>query len=298
MQKCLIGGNLNLRLPPCSGNRSKISVINRSRSLFFGKKLAGALLVGVLVLSTLGCATFGYPPLPDYQLHSEARIGFYIDEIGGTPIHTHVGTTVFNNFSASYEDHSWELREHAAELLEAELAHRGFVGIDLRAEGLDGERLSNLTTASADGWQFSPGYEALVEQLRTDYSLQAVIVLRRIGRHPVTYVCGSGGCQTTFADGMGVQSRAFLGLLSFSAVPAIAMSVHVLDPPVDLTRYKPLSDLLTVNRNTVSLSGRVERPEEIRELDGAFWATVEEALRERIQELVETAVSMLAETGS
>ncbi len=38
---------------------------------YLGKKLADSVREGAVILCTSGCASFGYPPLPSYQLESK-----------------------------------------------------------------------------------------------------------------------------------------------------------------------------------------------------------------------------------
>lgn len=252
-------------------------------------RLAAALLLAVVIS---GCATLGYPPLPDFQLDSQSRVGYYMDDLGGSPTHTHVGTTVFTNFTRSYEQ-LWPLAEHAASALEAEAARHGLVAVDLRDIGLDGEALAQLTTSTSQGWQLAADQADLVARLQQDHQLAAVIVMRSLDRQQVFYVCGYGGCQSTFANGMGVLSRGMFGHLGFHAVPAISMQVHVLQPPVNLARYSPLSNKLHPNSNSVPLNDRVERPADIDTLSDDFLATVRTAIEERIDELIESAFHLL-----
>lgn len=55
----------------------------------------------VLALTVLsGCAS--NLPKPDFSIVESARIG-YLVELDRHPVHSHVGTTVFNNFTTTYE---------------------------------------------------------------------------------------------------------------------------------------------------------------------------------------------------
>ncbi len=247
----------------------------------------------VFSLSLLaGCATLGYPPVPDYQIEPQARVGFYIDGIGGNPIHSHVGTTIFNNFTKMY-DQIWPLEEHAIASLKAEAVRHSLVAVDLRGAGLDGEVLAALMTTSSEGWEYTPEGADLAARIVDEHRLDAVVVMRGLERHQVTYICGYGGCQSTSAEGMGVLSRGMFGHLNFSAVPAIAMQVYVLEPRVNLARYGALAEQLRVNQNTVNLRGKVERPDDLKELDEDLLATVREALEQRIEELIDSVFEML-----
>ncbi len=58
-----------------------------------------------LVLVLAGCATS--LPIPSFETKHGDRVGLLVD-IGDVPSHTHIGTTVFNNFERKYP-YQWRL---------------------------------------------------------------------------------------------------------------------------------------------------------------------------------------------
>lgn len=67
------------------------------------------LIVLALVSLGAGCASRYVPPTPAYKMKQNSKVGVLV-LTKDTPTHTHVGTTIFNNFVKEY-DFQWQLKQ-------------------------------------------------------------------------------------------------------------------------------------------------------------------------------------------
>ena len=197
------------------------------------KQYVGWFVVGVVLLS--GCATV--PPAPSFQLSSGDRVGIIVD-VGEGPAHTHVGTTIFNNFTKQC-DYDWGLEAAIVESFTRSLSASGFEVVDLKAQGYSHAQLTALVDAKNGGWAVSPERDEIVSQLLETENLRSVVVIGE-DRVLAALECGAFGCVDRAMDAPGVFTRSILGLTGYTAVAAIDMNVYVLEPPVDLAQLKPL----------------------------------------------------------
>src|SRR6266446_5740584 len=119
----------------------------------------GLACVVMLVLS--GCATS--PPIPSFETKRGDRVGILVD-IGDGPVHTHIGTTVFNNFEKKYL-YRWNLDSAVAEVLKNSLSKSGFAVVDLENEGLRYSDVTPLVVGDGEKWKVAPGKENTVREL-------------------------------------------------------------------------------------------------------------------------------------
>ncbi|MGY6555449.1 MAG: hypothetical protein ACXIUM_13110 [Wenzhouxiangella sp.] len=245
----------------------------------------------ILLLAVLsGCASNF--PKPDFTIADSARIGYFV-ELDRHPVHSHVGTTVFNNFTTTYEDEDWPLAELARQTLVDQLSLEGMIPVDLAGLGFELSDFNGLVRRNGQQWQAGPGKEETLNRLKLEQQLAAIVVVRPLGRHVVSLECSNLGCNNRWADGMGLFTRGFMGLLSFEAVPGMDLSIVVFDPLFDLALHRPLLDYRTVNGNSVALR-QVPRPDEFRELQTEDLLPVRAAIEQRIEEIMhKTALALV-----
>ncbi|MFK8068382.1 MAG: hypothetical protein AB8D52_09055 [Gammaproteobacteria bacterium] len=197
------------------------------------------LIISMLTLT--GCAT---PlPIPSFETKKGDRIG-YIVEIGEGALHTHVGTTIFNNFNKKYPL-KWELDSAVSEIMKNELNKSGFVAVDLGIEGISSEELSSLIIDSEEKWKYASGKEKIITNLVEDRDLKAVVIVKE-NRVLVALECAGGPCSERYADSSGLYTRSFFGLSQYFAVPAFNLNVYLLDPPADIASGETLREMLSI----------------------------------------------------
>jgi hypothetical protein len=186
-------------------------------------------LIGILSAIFLsGCATS--PPVPKIELTQGDRIGVLVDS-GNTLSHLHVGTTVFNNFSRSY-DYKSNLRSDISQAVEKSVQKAGLTVVNLQTAGFNYSDISNLVQAAGDKWQISSGKESIALRLKKELNLKAILVVKE-GRVLASLECYGGPCAERYMDSSGLFTRSFFGDTNYVAVAAYQWNVFVLDPPAD-----------------------------------------------------------------
>lgn len=199
----------------------------------------GLVLFATLVLA--GCAAT--PPVPTFETKRGDRVGLLV-EIGEGPLHTHVGTTVFNNFEKKYP-HQWNLDAAVTDVLRKSLSSAGFAVVDLESEGVHYADVVPLVVADGEKWKLAPGKESLVRELIDRKNLRAAVVLKET-RVMTALECSGGPCSERYANASGMYTRSFLGATRYNAVAAFSVSVYVLDPPTDLAKVDPLRTMMRI----------------------------------------------------
>ena len=69
-----------------------------------------------MAIVVAGCASTYVPPTAGYKAPEQSKIGVLV-VAKENPSHTHVGTTIFNNFSKEYE-YDWQLKENIFKIFE------------------------------------------------------------------------------------------------------------------------------------------------------------------------------------
>lgn len=194
-----------------------------------------------------GCA--GGPPAPRIETAVGERIGFLV-EGGESPTHTHIGTTVFNNFTKKYP-YRWNLESQVAGTIGKSIAEAGYTPVDLKAAGLRLADVDRLIQPKEFAWVVTPGREPALKRLRDQFGLKAVIVLKE-GPVTTSLECAGGPCSARSSGGSGLFTRSFFGLTRYHGVAAYHWNVFVLDPPVDTARATELFDHLRYPARIIS----------------------------------------------
>lgn len=182
-------------------------------------------------LTLTACSTL--PPPPQIDAKKGDRIGVFV-EGGDTPVHTHVGTTVFNNFTKVYP-YRWNLRAQVQQSVQKGVERAGFVPVDLRAEGLAYADVAELIKVEDKAWKIAPGKDANIRRLHNQYRLKAVVVLKEGSTLVYRGVCGPGGCDEGYTNQAGLFTRSHFTLDNYFAVPGYNWNVFVLDPIADIS---------------------------------------------------------------
>lgn len=200
-----------------------------------------AALIAISALLFAGCSSS--PPLPTIESKRGDRIGVLVD-IGDSPTHTHVGTTVFNNFTKKYP-YAWNLNSEIARTVHQAIRNSGLTPVDLRLEGIQYADVSELIQAFGEKWQVGSGKEEAVRRLRDQLKLKALLVLKE-GRVMTALECAGGPCSERYADASGLYTRSFFGSTRYHAVAAFHWNFFVLDPVADAAKADPLRSMLRI----------------------------------------------------
>jgi hypothetical protein len=226
------------------------------------------ILAGLLALA--GCATRA-PPLPPLHDTAGDRVGVLV-ELPETPLHTHIGTTVFNNFEKNYP-YRWQLAADLRTAIERELAHAGFEPVDLAAAGVSATQLQGLVEVRDGAWALGTDTAAFARDLARDRKLKAVVLVRDEAVMAMMQ-CSGGPCSFFTARAPGLFTRSFLGLNTYLAVAALHWNAYHLDPPADLAAVGPLAERL--RRPVTRLSDY--QPAELGSLTEADFVPVHDAI--------------------
>lgn len=158
------------------------------------------------------------------------------------PVHTHIGTTVFNNFTKKYP-HDWQLNQQVAETVKGALTRSGFTPVDLQKEGVSFVDVAGLLQQTESGWKLGAGKEMTFNQMRERLQLKAVVALKE-SRVRAFMECGGGPCVDRMVEGSGLYSRSMLGMTNYLGVAAYKWNVYALDPLADLTTTASLRNAL------------------------------------------------------
>lgn len=189
-----------------------------------------------LALGLSGCATT--PAIPPIKLAPTDRVG-YLVELQDEPTHTHIGTTVFNNFSKSYP-YSWDLSTRIGNVIHKRLEAAGLAAVDLRVTGLTASVITGIVQVSGDTWVIASDKTALAKRLREEQKVGAVIVVRPANVLALLE-CSGGPCSERMVGSPGLFSRSIFGMTRYFSVPAFGWSIYSLTPPADLARADPLA---------------------------------------------------------
>lgn len=174
-------------------------------------------LLIALVFIVTGCS-FSQPDVPKYTIGKKDKVGFIVDIRNKNIEHTHIGTTVFNNFEKSYYT-DWKIKEQTTKLIENKLNAQV---IDLSKHNIQGLAVDQLIVASSNKWQVNkPG---VYHQLANDLGLKAVIVVKDKPTSVYEYPSHIP------IKGSGLISRSFLGLDKFYAVLGLDADIYLLNP--------------------------------------------------------------------
>lgn len=249
------------------------------------------LAAGLLILLT-ACATGPKaPPPPPVESREIGVVGVML-HLPAQPIHTHYGTTVFNNFQKPYElqrDAAAEMRMAMVETLRA----AGLEAIDLAAHLPEADSLRDLVGFDDTGWQLDPEAGAVAQALRTELGVQTVLNLEPYTeRIEVLSFCTMYGCSYRNTDGWGLLTMSMMGLESYAAVPGARVRLYTLSPVSDLSLSGDLARYRVQPHRHVPLRN-FPKADDFRDMRAAEWDPVIDGLVEWARGVAEAAVQRL-----
>ncbi len=247
------------------------------------------ILAGLSALVLSGCASLAPPPpLPVAALASGAKVGVLV-QIDGAGTHTHVGTTVFNNFVRDVPM-PFDLAAQLNESLGKSLAANGLQVVQVDAKAMPPGEVNRLVVSRDGAWVVNPEQAAAFKVLRETQGLSALVVVNGT-RTMVSQECSNLGCTERWIDKSGLFTRGFLGMTRYFAVAALDVDVLRLDAPADLTRHEPLRSV--VEGKVKPLAGFAE-PKEFKAITADEFKPVADAIRGFVDQLAKTTADALA----
>ncbi len=120
----------------------------------------------------------GIPEVTEFQIQPRSKIGVLV-EAGEHPVHTHIGTTIFNNFEKTYEDQIWPLKELVEDNLNDSLTNEDlFSVVNLDKEGISFEDVHEFIVYKNGEWRVNETKKEIFNKLTVDLGLDAVVVAK------------------------------------------------------------------------------------------------------------------------
>ncbi|MBC7501605.1 MAG: hypothetical protein H7315_14075 [Herminiimonas sp.] len=229
-------------------------------------RIGTSLLIFILILMT-GCATAPVP-VPSFAISPGSKVGLLVS-LPSSPVHLHIGTTVFNNFTKPYELPE-TLDASATNRITTRLRENGFQPVDLKPLGWKISDVNALAKSDGQHWVANPDQLTQLNRLRNELGLRAIVVMTE-ARVSADLGCAGGPCSDRQMERSGLFSLSFLNISRFRAVAAMEMKVFILDPAVELSSAQPLKSQLELR--VLPLAGFKE-PADYKNLTPAEFAPV------------------------
>lgn len=196
------------------------------------KKILAMLVIALIT----GCQSTYVPPLPAYSLPTDAKIAVLIDS-SNVPKHTHIGTTIFNNFEKNYP-YQWNISESIKSTLTQHIeTAQGFKVIDANSiDYINSQQSLNFVDINNKQWQFVEKSNALRNRLIAD-NVHAFIIIKEVPTLAVME-CSQYGCTNHYSQGVGLFTRSMFAFDTYYASASYQISVELLSAPVDLSRLE------------------------------------------------------------
>lgn len=208
-------------------------------------------ILSCLIVS--GCAV-KLPPLDHVKPDEISRVGILVD-VTDNPRHTHIGTTIFNNFEKGLP-YYWELNDTIVSQLTECASSRGLSLVPLDARDYSREDIRELIEVKGESWRFKPEGANLRSQLIQGHDLDAIIVIDEVNLG-VMYPY-----EVNHATGYGLFTRGVFGSVTYIAYHHLMPFIYylrqpgwlgvmsTLDPPIEystpLPRFRDVSNIKRV----------------------------------------------------
>jgi hypothetical protein len=169
--------------------------------------------MSILLIVLTGCTK--EPTVPEYYLKADDRIG-YIIQGSEKILHTHLGTTLFNDFEKKY-DTSWnfstEIEKTLTKYVRGEL-------LNLKKYGVTETQIKNLFTVNDGSWVVQD--KKLYNELLYLYDVKAIILIYQ-GETSVDEF-------ESEVSESGLFSKHTLGFKRYVGVNAYKVKLYILNP--------------------------------------------------------------------
>ena len=192
------------------------------------KNILFIVLVNIFFLT--GCG-MKQPALPKLSFQANDNIAILVD-VKDHPTHTHIGTTIFNNFTKEYP-YDWGMKSHIIQSLKKTLSEKGYNVIVLDSSKYKKDDVENLIIAKDDQWVVNPEKKELYDTLKNK-GLKALIVIND-GRYIMNAVYGAFTTSYLYADGYGLFTRSMFGMDNYFSAPSFDGATYILTPVAKIT---------------------------------------------------------------
>jgi len=250
---------------------------------------ARGLIAFGISIALIGCAALSPPPdLPPYAVAPGARVGLLLS-ISPVVAHEHVGTTVFNNFSA--EQH---FPRSLPDLVHADftqaLQHANYEVVELDPAIYKAPSIAGLLVRENEQWTVAQEHVKQFAALREELHLSAIIVAYSAPTL-VQRECTQYGCTDRIATHSGLFTRSFLFANRWFAVPGFDTVVLNVGPPIVLSEYEPMA---SIAGHKVKELQDMKAPKDFNSLTDDEFAPVSTWVAEYVQQMANACVMALA----
>ncbi len=171
------------------------------------------LILFVSIYIFTGCAV-QKPDVPKYNVKKTDKIGYFIKS-NDKMLHTHVGTTVFNNFEKKYP------KQLDKKLVENLLKEN--IGVELvDLSKFKYEDIKNLIVAKDKNWMITD--EELYSKFAKELNLKAILLVEE------TRTVAQAGMYFYEAKSSGLLTSSLLGMHRYFAISGFDYSLYLLNP--------------------------------------------------------------------
>lgn len=243
----------------------------------------------MLLILITGCNSIYVPPVENYQPMNKPKVALLVD-VHNHLTHTHIGTTIFNNFSNTY-DHDWTLKKDIYNTIAKTLeTNSGAEVLPLsslvHAESLD----LDFVNVENKMWQFNANNIEIKNAL-VDQGIIAVITVKEVPKL-VELNCSQYGCSEFHANGHGLYTRSFFGMDSYYTAATYNINAEIISQPIDLSIMEGLLNLTSLDNRLISLDVQQD-PADHKKLEKAFFTPVKTSLMRYFDKVSETIADYL-----
>lgn len=187
-----------------------------------------------------GCMSIYVPPMPTVEIKQNAKLGLLVNT-SNTPTHSHVGTTIFNNYVNTY-DHNWNMQSRIFELFKNNIEENtNYTVVDLSELTVEEQNKLNFVGVTNKQWTELEQNASLKQKL-LEMNISSIITITEV---PTTAMlnCSQFGCTNFYSQGQGMFSRSVFGMHTYMASASYSFEVELLDPAVDLMYFESLREL-------------------------------------------------------
>lgn len=240
-------------------------------------------------LLVAGCATTYVPPTPSYSPKSNAKIGILV-EAKANPTHSHVGTTIFNNFVKEYP-YEWQMEAPIfAQLKEVIELNSSLEVVNLEDMGITSSDNLDFVTVTKKQWTFVPETQATREKLQKN-NIDVVIIVREAPT-VASMECSQYGCSYHYSQGYGLFTRSIFGLDTYVASSSFNISMETLDTPIDVMYLEPFREIAAM-RETNKILEDFSDPADFENITEEELAPVKKGIHEYFKKFAVTAKQFL-----
>lgn len=237
------------------------------------------LVIGLLILT--GCESIYVPPSPVVSPINQGKVALFVD-VKSNPTHTHIGTTVFNNFSKEYP-YEWQLGEEIYTLLQTDIEENSNLEVvNLKELGMNvpTQDLWDFVVIKDKQWTANKELDSIKERLRQQNIIAIVKIIEK--PLPVAFECTGGGCIDRYSEGYGLYTRSLFGLTRYEAAPSFDMAIELLDPVVDIEKFSSISKVSS--SLGLSIKG-FKKPKQFKNISESEFEPVKRAILENMRKL-------------